>query len=223
MRDRHRVEAEVEKILTKRTMEAFVRVEVLQEEEETLKQETPGRPNERTQYTRQVKLRFDLSWQIDSKQLERAKRADGVFPLITNDPKLTAEEVLRAYKRQPIIEKRFSQLKTDFNVAPVYLKEVSRIESLLCVYFISLVLQTLLERELRSAMEAQEIESLPLYPEERPCRRPTTRRVIDAMESVSRHRLVTDEGDALDLYTDPTALQCKLMKLFGIKPSKYGR
>lgn len=223
MRDRHRVEAEVEKILTKRAMEEFVRVKVLQEEEEKLKQETPGRPSENTQYTRQVKLRFDLSWQIDSEQLERAKRADGVFPLITNDQKLTAEEVLRAYKRQPIIEKRFSQLKTDFNVAPVYLKEVSRIESLLCVYFISLVLQTLLERELRRSMEAQEIESLPLYPEERPCRRPTARRVIDAMESVSRHRLVTDEGEALDLYTDPTALQSKLMKLFGIKPSEYGR
>lgn len=223
MRDRHRVEAEVEKILTKRTMEAFVRVDVLQEEEETLKQETSGRPNERTQYTRQVKLRFDLSWQIDAEQLERAKRADGVFPLITNDPNLPAEEVLRAYKRQPIIEKRFSQLKTDFHVAPVYLKEVSRIESLLCVYFISLVLQTLLERELRRSMGAQEIESLPLYPEERPCRRPTARRVIDAMESVSRHRLVTDEDEVIVFYTDPTALQAKLMKLFGIKPSEYGR
>jgi|AntRauTorcE11898_2_1112593.scaffolds.fasta_scaffold09414_2 transposase len=223
MRDRHRVEAEVEKILASRTMEEFIRVEVLQEEEEQLKQETPGRPTEKTQYTRHVKLRFDLSWQIDSEQLERVKRADGVFPLITNDQKLTAEEVLRAYKRQPIIEKRFSQLKTDFHVAPVYLKEVSRIESLLCVYFISLVLQTLLERELRRSMEAQEVESLPLYPEARPCRRPTARRVIDAMESVSRHRIVTDEGDALDLYTDPTALQAKLMKLLGIKPSEYGR
>lgn len=223
MRERHRVETEVEKILTKRSMETFVQVEVLQEEEETLKQESHGRPNKDTRYTRQVKLRFDLSWHIDSDQLERAKRADGVFPLISNDQKLTAEEVLRAYKRQPIIEKRFSQLKTDFNVAPVYLKEVSRIESLMCVYFISLVLQTLLEREIRRSMQTQEIESLPLYPEERPCRRPTTRRVIDAMESVSRHRLVTDEGEALDLYTDPTALQTKLMKLFNIKPSKYGR
>jgi transposase len=33
--------------------------------------------------------------------------------------------VLRAYKRQPIIEKRFCQLKTDFAVAPVYLKDVA--------------------------------------------------------------------------------------------------
>ena len=46
---------------------------------------------------------------------------DGIFPLISNVKEMTAEEVLRAYKRQPIIEKRFSHLKTDFSVAPVYL------------------------------------------------------------------------------------------------------
>jgi hypothetical protein len=35
-------------------------------------------------------------------------------------------EVLLAYKRQPVTEERFSQLGTDFHVAPVYLKSVSR-------------------------------------------------------------------------------------------------
>jgi hypothetical protein len=37
-----------------------------------------------------------------------------VFPLLTNDRSFDAEQVLRAYKRQPLIEKRFSQFKTDF-------------------------------------------------------------------------------------------------------------
>lgn len=223
MRERIRVETEVEKILAKRTMEGLIRVDVLQDEEVKLKQKTPGRRTANTQYTRQVKLRFDLHWTVDTERLEQVRRGDGVFPLITNDRKLSVEEVLRAYKRQPIIEKRFSQLKTDFNVAPVYLKEVSRIESLLCVYFLSLAIQTLLERELRQTMEASDIESLPLYPEGRACRRPTARRVIDAMETLSRHRLVTDEGDTMNLYTDPTPLQTMLIKLFGFKPSEYGR
>lgn len=222
MRERHRVESEIEKILAKRTVGEFIRVDVIQEEEVKLKQKTPGRRTTNTQYTREVKLRFDLHWIVDSERLERARRGDGVFPLITNDRDLSPEEVLRAYKRQPIIEKRFSQFKSDFNVAPVYLKEVSRIESLLCVYFLSLVIQTLLERELRHAMESSGIESLPLYPEGRPCCRPTARRVIDAMESLSRHRLTTDEGDAMDLYTDPTPVQTRLIKLHGIKPSNYG-
>jgi transposase len=223
MRDRHRVETEVETILTRYGVVGLLKVEILVEEEVTLKQTTPGRRNEHTQYTREVKFRFDLTWQVDVVALERARRGDGVFPLITNDRQLTAEEVLRAYKRQPIIEKRFSQLKTDFKVAPVYLKEISRIEALLCVYFLALLLQTLLERELRRALVESELESLPLYPEGRACRRPTTRRVIDVMESLSRHRLQTDDGAYQDLYTDPTPIQGQLIKLFGMTPSNYGR
>ena len=223
MRDHHRVAGEVEKILTRRGVETLIKVDILPEEEVTLRKRTPGRPTKDTQYTREVKRRFDLSWQVDSEALERARRSDGVFPLISNDTELSAEEILRAYKRQPIIEKRFSQLKTDFVVAPVYLKEISRIESLLCVYFMVLLLQTLLERELRLAMERNDLTSLPLYPEDRDCRRPTARRVIDIMQPLSRHRLVTDEGDALDLHTDPIPVQRQLMKLFGLTATTYGR
>lgn len=223
MRERHRVEQEVEKILSRRGMESLINVEILREEEVTLKQRTPGRPTKNTRYTREVKNRFDLCWNIDNEAIERARRTDGVFPLISNDRQLSAEEILRAYKRQPIIEKRFSQLKTDFVVAPVYLKEVSRIESLLCVYFMVLLLQTLMERELRLAMQRKALESLPLYPEGRACRQPTARRVIDVMHPLSRHRLVTDEGETVDLHTEATPIQRQLMNLFGIHPKTYGR
>ena len=223
MRLRHRVEEEVAKILEARGTDALLRVEILTEEDVTLRQRTPGRPGEHTLYSREVKHRFDLTWEVRHDAVEQASRCDGVFPLVTNDKDLSVEEVLRAYKRQPIIEKRFSQLKTDFVVAPVYLKEASRIEALLCVYFMALVLQTLLERELRAAMAQAGLEALPLYPEGRPCRRPTTRRVIDALASLARHRLSTADGSVLDLYTDPTPLQRQLIKLCGMTPSTYGR
>lgn len=223
LRERHRVEQEVEKILSSRGMETLLQVEILREEEVKLKKRRPGHPSANTQYTRQVKNRFDLSWQVDNEALQRARRTDGVFPLISNDRQLSGEEILRAYKRQPIIQKRFSQLKTDFVVAPVYLKEVSRIESLLCVYFMVLLLQTLMERELRKAMQRQDVESLPLYPEGRACYRPTDRRVIDVMHSLPRHRIVTDENVAMDLHTDATPIQRQLMKLFGLPVKTYGR
>ncbi len=160
---------------------------------------------------------------MDADALARVRRADGVFPLVTNDRSLTAQEVLQAYKRQPIIEKRFSQLKSIFCVAPIYLKEVSRIESLLCVYFLALLIQALMERELRSSMAASGIESLPLYHEGRSCCRPTTRRVIEAMEPISRHRLETNGSSPQDLSTDPTPLQSQLIKLFSIAGANYGR
>ena len=68
-------------------------------------------------------------------------KSDGIFPLITNVPDLSELELLKTYKRQPTIEKRFSQLKTDFEVAPVYLKAVHRIPALLSVYFFALLIE----------------------------------------------------------------------------------
>ena len=44
---------------------------------------------------------------------------------------------------EPLIEKRFSQLKTDFAAAPVYLKNATRIQGLLAIYVLVLLTQTL--------------------------------------------------------------------------------
>ena len=149
--------------------------------------------------------------------------SDGIFPLVTNVVNLNELELLKTYKRQPAIEKRFSQLKTDFEVAPVYLKSVHRIQALLCVYFFALLAEALLERQLRQAMQRDEIEALPIYPEGRACRWPTTRRLIDLFEPVQRHTLVHGKRPAQTLVTDLTRLQRKLLKLLGLSAKNYGR
>jgi len=53
-------------------------------------------------------------------------------------------------------------------VAPVVLEEASRIQALLCVYFVVLLVESLLEREVRRAMERSGDEDLPLYPSPAP-------------------------------------------------------
>jgi transposase len=106
-------------------------------------------------------------------------------------------------------------------VAPVYLKEVSRIQALLCVYFLVLLIESLLERELRRAMEREQLESLPLYPEERPCRRPTARRVIDLFEDIQRHTVRGDSPDETVFVTELTDLQCHILKLLGVPATAY--
>jgi transposase len=104
-------------------------------------------------------------------------------------------------------------LKTDFAVAPVYLKEASRIQALLCVYFLVLLVEALLERELRHAMERSGIEDLPLYPEGRACRRPTARKVIDLFENIQRHTLTSAAGPPVVFITELTRLQRKVLRL----------
>jgi hypothetical protein len=100
---------------------------------------------------------------------------------------------------------RFAARFADFEVAPVYLKAVHRIQALLCVYFFALLVEALLERQLRRAMQRDDIEALPLYPEGRPCRWPTARRVMELFESVQRQARKTEANRAsvrLELQAD---------------------
>ena len=194
----------------------------MEHEDETFKQESRGRPGKNTRYVRETSLRYQLSWTVSATQVEHDQATDGVFPLITNQHEMDAADVLRAYRRQPFIEKRFSQFKTDFEVAPLYLKEVSRIQAMLTVYFFALMLQALLERELRQALTDSEYDSLPLYPEYRTCQAPTTRRVLDIFDSIQRHEL--SGTDASEVFvTQLTPLQAQIAEWFGLAPSDYGR
>jgi len=186
--ERNKVDHAVQEILKRYTVDSLMSIDIHEEQKATYRQARRGRPNKKTKYVKEVKKRFDISWTFDPVRMAEEQACDGIFPLITNVIDMTAEEVLRAYKRQPIIEKRFSQFKTDFSVAPMYLKSVHRIQALLGVYFLVLIVQTLLEREIRQAMERAGVESLPLYPEGRACRRPTTRKLLDlfALDPTSR-------------------------------------
>ena len=221
-RARAKVEAAVAKILDERDVAAYLTVGIAEQEQATYKQARRGRPNSQTPYVRHTRPQCELSWELNTAALEEAERDDGVFPLLTNDRRLTAEQVLRAYKRQPLIEKRFSQFKTDFAVAPVYLKNVARIQGLLAVYFLVLLVQTLLERELRQSLARSGEASLPLYPESRPCRRPTTRRVLDVLEPIQRHVVALPDGTEHTLATELTPLQRQLISLLGLPADGYG-
>jgi transposase len=221
-RQRPKVEEAVAKILDEHQVAPFVVVDIHEETHATYKQATRGRPTPHTKYVRHARPCYRVSAEINPGAVAQVEEEDGVFPLLTNDRQFTADQVLRAYKRQPLIEKRFSQFKTDFAVAPVYLKNVARVQGLLAVYFLVLLIQTLLERELRLALQRTGEESLALYPESRPCRRPTTRRVLDVFESVQRHMLVLPDGTEQTMVTELTALQRQVLYLLNLTPEAYG-
>lgn len=221
-RQQQKVTAAVDTILDAQGVRDLLQVTVQEHSENEYRQVGPGRPTKKTKYRRQVQKRFDVTWEVDGEALERAAVGDGVFPLITNLPDWSAAEVLKAYKRQPIIEKRFSQLKTDFRVAPVYLKSVTRIVGLLAIYFFALMAQALLERELRQAMTSRGTDSLPLYPEGRPCLRPTTRQVLDVFEPITRHTIYTTGSKAFELFaTELAPIHRTILKLLGVPASNY--
>lgn len=220
-RQRGRVEEAVTTILSHYEVMDYVQVRITEQQQETYRQRRRGRPGPDTEYVKTVRHRLDLEYTLDAAALARTRQTDGIFPLVTNDLQLTPLAVLQAYKGQPQIEKRFEQLKTEFAVAPVLLKEVSRIEALLGVYFVVLLVESLLERELRQAMQRQGLASLPLYPEGRPCRRPTTRRVLDLFEPIQRHTLEKPGAEPLSHVTELSPLQRQVLNLLGVPATVY--
>ena len=192
--------------------------------ETTLKeftQEHPGRPGPETLYRRKDRRRLTLAWEVDEAKIAYDRKSDGMYPLLTNDRTLTPAQVLDAHKRQPTIEKRFEQTKTVFEIAPVLLKNEGRIEALFFLYFVALLAQALIERELRKAMKREGVDELPLYPEERRSRRPTTEQVLRVFAAVERYNIY--RGDNLLQVCEPelTALQKQVLGLLGVPPAKY--
>lgn len=189
LRLRDRVQEAAQKILKEAGAERWVRVEIEERQEPVFRQEKRGHPGPTTRYVRKERLRFSVAARIRDDVMAADERSDGMFPLITNRRELSRKQILEAYKFQPKLEKRHEQLKSVQDLAPVWLKNASRIEALLFLYFVALLIHALLEREVRAGMAREKLDRVPLYPEERECKAPSTERILDVFASLQRHRL----------------------------------
>ncbi len=211
------------RIVADEQVERLLRVTIDREVEESYRQRGPGRPGPNTEYRRVETSQYRIRFEEDAEALRREARCDGLFPLLTNDESLTLEEALGKYKYQPFVEKRHEQLKSVFGVAPVWLKNVKRIESLLWLYYVVELVQALVEREVRRQMSANEVASLALYPERRASELPTAALVFNALEGLRRHRLLDGQGRELRRFHDelPAAAQ-EVLDLLGVGRAPYG-
>jgi transposase len=224
-RPRHRlrkeVEEDVEAILAQHRVVRYLKVKVGTAESYTFKQAKRGRPGPNTAFVRKTKKSWHLTWEIDQAAVDYDRKSDGMYPLLTNDRTLTDAQVLEAHKGQPSIEKRFEQTKTVLEIAPVLLKNEDRIEAFFLLYFLALLVQALIERELRLAMKREGIENLPLYPEERLTAHPTADQVFRLFSLAQRHTL-TCEGMTVKVFVDElTPLQEQVLGLLGVPARAY--
>jgi len=218
---RERVQEVAEKLLKDSGGEQWVRAEIQERSEPVYRQEKRGRPGPTTRYLRRSRARFSVTARVRKELVSTDARSDGMFPLVTNCWDLPLKAVLQAYKFQPKLEKRHEQLKSVQEVTPVWLKNVSRVEGLLFLYFVALLVQALLERELRRAMASKGIKSLPLYPEERECKAPSAERVFDLFAPLSRHRL-RRAGRVVKVFEPQLSrLQSKILSLLRIRREAY--
>lgn len=200
------------KILSKYHVENLLTISFEVEQQEIYKQTTKGKPVADTTYRRIVKQVPKMLLKHNLEAIARSRAIDGIFPLTTNTD-LTALDVLKKYKYQPTLEKRHSLFKSTLEVAPVFLKNNTRIEALMLVYFIAQLLAALIERSVRNAMKEQAIISIDILPEERPSKTPSATQILLSFKNLSRHTLISNKMPVKVFLDTLSPIQTKILEL----------
>jgi Domain of unknown function (DUF4277)/Transposase DDE domain len=162
---------------------------------------------------------FVLTWQLDAGALERWQHLEGVYVLKTNLPGRThpLAEVLRTYKGQSQVERRFHHLKGPLAVAPIFLKNPERIAGLLCILVWALMVLALMERQARRELKGEPLYGR--YPEGRPSPAPTGPALIQGLSGLCVV-IVHQGGEVNRRLSQPDPVQRRIIQLLGINSER---
>jgi transposase len=136
--------------------------------------------------------------------------------LVTNlDPaEADAAEVLRRYKGQEVVERRYGSFKGPLAVAPLFLKDNQRIAALITVICLALLVFCLVERQVRQAIApASKLDGLWAH---RPAK-PTGRLIFTAL---ARLRLHPASGPDPPIIPRPPPLQARILELLEVDATR---
>ncbi|MEU1641332.1 IS1634 family transposase, partial [Nonomuraea sp. NPDC005701] len=157
-----------------------------------------------------------LAWRFDQQVVDAEAATDGWYALLTNLPPETtgAEQVLRHYKGQEAVERRYQAFKGPLAVTSLYLKNNRRIAALITVICLALLIFCLIERQVRQALAACGQTKVDGLYAGRPAV-PTGKLVLDALAGI---RLIPGTGQSPPTIPQPTDLQLHLLDLLDIDP-----
>lgn len=213
------IKAAVDKIC--KDVKGFIDVKILTDRKHVKVKASPGRPSAtKSIYKYKWEFTYRIQWQTNEKALVRASKTDGIFPLITNT-KLEATDVLKRYKSQPFLEKRMYTKKTVLEVAPVFLKKEHRIEAMLFLYFVALMIVSLIERKIRMNMANEDIGKLPILPQGMNTKKPTWNNIRYFYRNVHFSQIIRDGVCIQALVQGLNELHRQINRLLEIPESVY--
>ena len=98
---------------------------------------------------------LQIEIQVDEEKIKKNFEEACTFILCSNDLTLKAEDLLREYKTQIGVEKKFQQLKSPHFVNSLYLDTPERIEALTYLILISMMILSVAEYVVRREMKAE--------------------------------------------------------------------
>ena len=89
------------------------------------------------------------------------------------------------------------------------------------LFFVALIIQALIEREVRNKMNEEGREALVIYPEERAAAHPTTNKMLDRFEPLSTYALMEDDRVVEEFKDDLTDTQKLLLSYLDLSEKDY--
>jgi transposase len=161
----------------------------------------------------------------DETAIGLAMRSMGWRAYATNQSRdeLSLEEAVLAYRGEYLIERGFGRLKgKTLSLTPIYLDSDERVTGLVRVLTIALRAVTLLEFSARRSLKAMGEKLAGIYPgnPKRATASPTTEMMLKAFEGITLS-VVELAGQVHRHLTPFTAVQRRILDLFGFSPSSY--
>jgi transposase len=222
LKQRKQIAQRIIDILETHRCENLITYQIHATREYKRKYQSKGRPTKDSSSHITWKQIYSISFGVAQDAVSKEQKTDGVFPLLTNlDNQIhPAKKVLEIYKFQPFIEKRYSQLKTYQEIAPVYLKKAERVVAFLHIHVMALMVAALIERKLRLRMKQEKIDSLPIYPEKRACKAPTIFDIVRLFRNVERYEVETND-DSIIFPAQLTSEQKDVLRLLEVPMAEY--
>lgn len=218
LKTRKQIEAAVAKA-TKSTKGLFD-IEILEHKQTYQKKVGAGKPGPNSTYKEHTQTTYELKWQRNQAAIDKQALADGTFPLITNTAEKCAQ-VLRIYKQQPRLEKRFNTTKSVLEVAPVFLEKSARIEAIIFLYFVALMVISLIERAVRKKMAEESIESLPILPQKMKTASPTWNNLRYLFRNVHLSQIFIKDHLVKQTLKGLQEIHVEVLRLLGVPASAY--
>jgi transposase len=203
-----------------RNTKGLIDVDLITHQTHYTKKIGSGRPGGGSIYKYCTKTTYEIQWRKNQAAIDQQALSDGTFPLITNTDKQCAD-ILSIYKKQAGLEKRFNTTKSILEIAPVFLEKSSRIEAIAFLYFVALMVISLMERAIRKQMAEESIKSLAILPQKMKTARPTWNNMRYLFRNVHISQIFTDNRLISQSMRGLHEIHIEVLRLMGISSSVY--
>jgi transposase len=170
----------------------------------------------------QVRVRIaagapELEWELDTAAITAAERLDGYYVLLCSWPaaKADAHALLRRWKQEALMERRFHEWKGPLRVRPVFVTSPPRLAAFMLLLHLALLVFCLIEREARRRLAEQQQSKIANLLAGHVAAIPTGANILIAFEYLF---LIVDAGPPRECYMPPmSAVQQTLWSLLGAR------